>query len=244
MFLQNQDYGVYGNVDSAIEWDATMDAWVAMETDLLMEDIAALGETTAANAAATSSPAEDSAASPPQSSQNQLVFLDESGSNGTSPFDNYSTTPLDNSSRAQFPAWADDYDKLIIDVLFTGFSEFVNRIILATDDNGKAELHFGPLKDREGAMSFLKNSPEFITGSFGGEHVRDTGETDASKVFDARSRTRGEHAVEAQSLQINIGKTTGIARSDRDRFNPYEFPRGFFGHVFLEVLPDKIRHIF
>jgi hypothetical protein len=61
MFLQNQDYGVYGNVDSAIEWDATMDAWVAMETDLLMEDIAALGEATAANeatanAAATSSP--------------------------------------------------------------------------------------------------------------------------------------------------------------------------------------------
>jgi hypothetical protein len=62
-------------------------------------------------------------------------------------------------------------------------------------------------------------------------------------VFDARSKT-GKTGVEDLSLQINIGKKTGIARADRDRFNPYEFPRGFFGHIFLEVLPHRIEKIF
>lgn len=122
----------------------------------------------------------------PQNSENQLVFLDAAGTNGTGPFENTPLTTLNNAPRAQFPYWADGYDKLIIDVLFTGFSQYVDRVILARDDSGKPELHFASLFDKNGAINFLETDPQFITGSFGGEHIADVGETALSKVVDAK----------------------------------------------------------
>ena len=155
---------------------------------------------------------------PQDSGTNQLVFIDGAvGTNGTSPFDRITVydpiSELINST--------DHGDRLLGYLLKSGFYQYVDSITESFDDNGKINFSFGRLKDLKGAVDFLEHSRVFKTGILGGLHSKELGENGAGSVLDARS-IQGSKGLGPLSLQINIGKTTGLSRADLDEENPYQ----------------------
>ena len=176
-----------------------------------------------------------------QQEGNQLVFIEGAvGTNGTTPWDNitiYDPIPeLINSSNAE--------DRLLGYILKSGFYQFVDSITVYYDKDKKPNFSFGILRDPKSAMEMLSKSKLFKTGDLGGLHNTDTGEKDDKNIFDARS-IQGEKGLGPHSLQINIGRTTGIARADIDKENPYQGPikpsdiRSNHSEK-LFVIPDKL----
>jgi len=47
---------------------------------------------------------------------------------------------------------------------------------------------------------------------------------------------------------VKLGLSTKVlylrGYADTDRFNPYQDVRGFLGHTFLELIPNRLRRIF
>jgi hypothetical protein len=85
-------------------------------------------------------------------------------------------------------------------------------------------------------LDLLRDHCQFQEGIFHGLH-RDVG----SHRTEFRSH-RG--AFGAGSVQIVIGRTSGKFYADIDGFSPYEDVVGIVGHLFGEVVPNKLRHWF
>jgi len=169
---------------------------------------------------------------PQNTEANQLVFVDGAvGTNGSSPFDNLKiydpVSELINSK--------DQGDRLLGYVMKSGFYYYVDEIKESYDNEGTINFSFGRLRDRKGAIDFLEHSPVFLRGSFGRLHVEDVGEQSNKYVLDARS-IQGRKGIGPLSLQINIGRTTGLARADLDKENPYQSP--------IKALKHGLRVIF
>jgi hypothetical protein len=81
----------------------------------------------------------------------------------------------------------------------------------------------------------LKNDPNFANGWLYGFH-RDVGDNLAD--FRSFTGTFGDG-----SLQIVMDRYTGNFWIDVDRFNPYQDVVNFFGHAFVEVLPNLFKKL-
>ena len=114
-------------------------------------------------------------------------------------------------------------------------------IIFGVDDNGKvvAEIIFSDSKAAADALNNAKD--QFKNAKLGRKHKDELGEKRSKNVYDFRSYTTGSNRLGDMSLQINIGKTSGRARADLDRFNPAQDLAGAFGHFFLELIPNKFK---
>ncbi|MFN0141771.1 MAG: RHS repeat domain-containing protein [Pyrinomonadaceae bacterium] len=109
------------------------------------------------------------------------------------------------------------------------------------DDNGKVVATF-LFKDPEKAVAVLKAAKEqFKNAKLGRLHKNEVGEKRSKDVYDFRSYTVGGSRLGDKSLQINIGRNTGLARADLDRFNPRQDLVGGFGHIVLEIIPGWFR---
>ena len=87
-----------------------------------------------------------------------------------------------------------------------------------------------------GVFDWLKDDPNFANGVLYGMH-RDVG--DNLRDFRSYSGTFGDG-----SLQIVMDQHSGRFWIDVDRFNPYQDVVNFFGHAFVEVLPNWFKKVF
>ena len=103
------------------------------------------------------------------------------------------------------------------------------------DDNGKTVAGINFTDPKAAAKALKDANDQFKNAKLGRKHKKELGETKTSNVHDFRSYTVGANRIENLSLQINIGKTTGLARADLDRFNPGQDVVGIFGHIFFDL---------
>jgi hypothetical protein len=82
----------------------------------------------------------------------------------------------------------------------------------------------------------LKADPRFANGVFYGLH-RDVG----ADLIDFRSYS-GE--LGKGSLQLVVDRVTGVCYADIDGFNPYQDVVNTLGHLFGEMLPNRLRKWF
>ena len=90
-------------------------------------------------------------------------------------------------------------------------------------------------------FAILNNTAIFLSGVFGWLHKKDVGATRLRDILDYRSITG---TLGERSLQVVVHRTTLRGYADTDRFNPYQDVRGFLGHTFLELIPNRLRRIF
>lgn len=102
----------------------------------------------------------------------------------------------------------------------------IKRITL-TNNFGKVSASEIVFTDWRKAIQILSRSPQFINANLGYLHDAELGEP----CFDFRSITNGNNCLGNLSLQINIGKTSGRARADLDKFNPVQDLSSFIGHI-------------
>ena len=109
-------------------------------------------------------------------------------------------------------------------------SGLINKITFERGVNGKIAATEIIFSDPKKAVEILQSSPQFINANYGFLHDAEIGEN-----YDFRSYTAGTNRLGNKSLQINIGKLSGKARADLDRFNPAQDFGNLIGHLF-EVL--------
>jgi hypothetical protein len=93
----------------------------------------------------------------------------------------------------------------------------------------------------DAVFKILNNTAIFLSGAFGVFHKKDVGATSLRELIDYRSITG---TLGSRSLQVVVNRTTLSGYADTDRFNPYQDVRGFLGHIFLELIPNRLRRIF
>lgn len=101
-------------------------------------------------------------------------------------------------------------------------------------------FNFAP-QHRYAIFTILDNTAIFLSGAFGVLHKKDVGATSLRDVLDYRSITG---TLGSRSLQLVVNRKDLSGYADTDRFNPYQDVGGFLGHIFLELIPNRLRRIF
>ncbi len=117
----------------------------------------------------------------------------------------------------------------------SGLSEYI--VGSMTQRGGGWTLNFDR-QSREAIFKTLDNTAIFLSGSFGRLHKDDVG---GNPHRDYRSITG---TLGPRSLQVVVNTRTLAGYADPDGFNPYQDARGFFGHTFLELVPNRLRRVF
>jgi hypothetical protein len=111
------------------------------------------------------------------------------------------------------------------------------------DRNGKVQVNLG-LSDYKTAIATLEKDKEhFLEAGLGFEHVGELGESVNDNVADFRSYTQGKDRLGPDSLQIDIGRTTGNARADIDETNFKQDVAGAVVHS-GEYVGNKVKNFF
>jgi hypothetical protein len=107
--------------------------------------------------------------------------------------------------------------------------DLIETCIFDKRPNGKTKC-FIKFTNPSLAVLMLRFSPYFLDAHLGYLHNQYVGSN-----YDFRSFTKGNFILGSQSLQINIGKESGLATADLDLFNPAQDLESLLGHT-LEVL--------
>jgi RHS repeat-associated protein len=105
------------------------------------------------------------------------------------------------------------------------------------------DLHYDPatrtfsFTPGKSLPEFLRNSPYFAGPGLAIEHFGDVG----FPAIDFRSYT-GQFGSLSMQVVYNPKRFT-LGYADFDRFNPFQDVVGFFGHMFVEWLPHKLRRV-
>jgi hypothetical protein len=120
---------------------------------------------------------------------------------------------------------------------------FVTEYSFNLDRNGKVQVNLG-LSDYKTAIATLEKDKEhFLEAGLGFEHVGELGESVNDNVADFRSYTQGKDRLGPDSLQIDIGRTTGNARADIDETNFKQDVAGAVVHS-GEYVGNKVKNFF